>query len=289
MSKNEAAKKRKKEKRKLMVAYTGVAIGLLLLLFPFIFSWYTSYKKGPALEDYEKQVANYSEKILKKAKAYNEEIFNQQKSSGGADGSKMIEDVIGKDLKKPLGYIDIPSIRLKNMVIYYGDSDWVLNRGVGNMDWTSLPSGGKSTMASLTGHSGLANQIYFDNIRHLRKGDVVFLNTFGQKLAYELTGERLVVNPDDPESVKKFFVRENEDMIVLMTCTPIFVNSDRLLVFAKRVPYEQAEFKKVIRRDTFSIDHIFIAIVLLILVLIGVYILYQNHRRKLKRKERKTR
>lgn len=280
--------KKKKGTKKLAVAYTGVAIGLILLLFPFLFSWYTAQQKGPARVQYEKQVASYADTMLEKAEKYNAEIFNQQQASGGAKGSEMIEEVIGKDLKQPLGYIDIPSIHLKNMMVYYGDSDWVLNRGIGNMDWTSLPSGGNNTMASLTGHSGLANQIYFDNIRYLKKGDMIFLNTLGQKLAYEVTGETKVIDPYKKESVKEFFVRENQDMIVLMTCTPIFINSHRLLVFAKRVPYEEAKVKKVVTRDTFSVDRIFIFIVLLILLLIFIYILYQKHRRKIKKAQQKA-
>ena len=60
--------------------------------------------------------------------------------------------------------INIPAVHLDPMVIYYGSSDWVLNRGIGNLSWTSLPVGGKNTLSVLTGHSGLANQIYFDNI-----------------------------------------------------------------------------------------------------------------------------
>lgn len=71
----------------------------------------------------------------------------------------------------------------------------MLEKGIGNLAWSSLPTGGKNTLSVLTGHSGLANQIYFDNIKHLKRVDLIYVHAFGQDLAYAMTN-KIVIDPN---------------------------------------------------------------------------------------------
>lgn len=260
--------RKQSKKRTNKLAYTLMTIGIVLLLLPFLFSWYTTRQQGAAKTIYDRSAKQLTG-TLAAARRYNQEIYRQQKTFARADGAKMAPAVFGSQIKAPMGYIEIPSIHIKNMMIYYGDTDEVLSRGIGNMPWTSLPVGGRNTMASLTGHSGLANQVYFDNIKKLEKGDHVFVHTFGRHLAYEVTGETKVIDPKRPEAPKNFFVRDQQDMLTLMTCTPVFINSKRLLVFAKRVPYQEARQRPQQVRDWFSLDHLFVMFVIVFLIIVA--------------------
>lgn len=216
--------------------------------------------------------------LLRRAKAYNQKIFEQQQTLGAADGTPMIKAIFPK-AKQPIGYINIPAIHLDPMVIYYGSSDWVLTRGIGNLPWTSLPIGGKNTLSTLTGHSGLANQIYFDNIKHLKNGDKVFVHSLGKNLAYKVY-KRKIIDPNNKAALKALHVKQNKDEIALVTCTPVFVNSHRLIVYAKRTPYKAATKQHVATRDFWSLDHIFMMAILLFILLLILYLIYSKYRNR---------
>ena len=53
-----------------------------------------------------------------------------------------------------MGFIDIPKIDVY-LPIYHGTSNEVLEKGIGHLENTSLPVGGESTHAVLSGHTGL--------------------------------------------------------------------------------------------------------------------------------------
>lgn len=258
-----------------MRLFIGLIIGAILFLLPTGLDAYNSWKKYPQLITYQKEV----EQLRKKdplIKDYNEQVVKYQQRQINKitiPFSKIIENP-----KSAMGYLEIPAINAKNMLIYHGDSDWVLNNGLGNIEWTSLPSGDKNTRATITGHSGLANRIFFDNIKFLKKGDKIYLNTFGQKLRYKVTGQK-VVDPTDPKVNENFYVKANKDEIILMTCTPVFINSHRLLVFAERDPGPDTK-QKIIRRDFWSLTNIWMMIVAFLMLLFIIGYLIQRHQYK---------
>lgn len=134
-----------------------------------------------------------------------------------------------------MGTIAIPKISL-TLPIYHGTSDAVLAQGIGHLYGTSLPVGGASTNSVLTGHRGLPNALLFTRIDELRRGNVIYIKTLNKVLAYKVDGIRVV----KPEQVAGLIrVRPGEDRITLMTCTPYGVNTQRLLIFAKRAAMPQ--------------------------------------------------
>lgn len=128
--------------------------------------------------------------------------------------------------------LSIPKISLK-LAIYHGTSKEVLAQGVGHLYGTSLPVGGVNTNAVLTGHRGLPNAVLFTRLDELRAGEHIYVNVLGGKLAYTVQ-QTVVVNPRDVRAWVK--VRQGEDLLTLMTCTPYGVNTQRLLVIAQRAP-----------------------------------------------------
>lgn len=275
----------KKKQKRSWGLYVLLTLGLLLFLLPFIYGAYNQSKQDKAQVIYNKQVQQEDQHALRqKVRAYNRHIFDQQQATGTANGVEEAQQILPQKGKRAIGYISVPAINLNPLMVYYGTSDTVLNKGIGNLDWSSMPLGGKNTMSILTGHSGLANQIYFDNIRHLKKGDVVYVTAFGKKQAYSVTN-RIVIDPNDRSQYKKLNIKPGKDEIGLLTCTPIFINTDRLIVFAKRIPLKEAAKRHVEMRNLWSIDHLFMLFILIFLLLLALALWLNKRQRRKKRND----
>lgn len=117
-----------------------------------------------------------------------------------------------------------------DLPVRHGTSASTLEQGAGHMYGTSLPVGGENTHTVLSAHTGLADTLMFDKLHSLggqaRVGDVFYLNTLNQTLAYKVTSIR-AVNPDEFNQLK---IQPGQDLATLLTCTPYGVNNKRLLV-----------------------------------------------------------
>ena len=239
-------------------------IGIALFILPFAFDWQQTNQRAHSETTYKQAYIPQPDGLQTRIDAYNAMIFAQQQKRAN---TKVAITSIQKDLRDPIGYLDIPAIKLRAMTIYYGDSDWVLNRALGTLPFTSLPTGGKNTLGGITGHSGLANRIFFDNIRYLKNGDIIYVNVLGKRHAYEVDAKK-VVDPESPSAIKAFYVQPGKDRVALMTCTPLFVNTKRLIVYGKRVPLKQAQATKTENRTFWSVEHIWLAVIGLFLLLL---------------------
>lgn len=255
---------------------TLFVIGVIMLLLPFGYDAWLTHRNQEAAVTYERQQAQQPSAQAQLITQYNRMIAAEQQ--GQVPAKRIAIGQIQPHLHDPLGYIDVPAARIAKTVIYYGDSDWALSRGAGTMPKTSLPSGGPSTLAVVTGHSGLANRIVFDNIRYLKTGDVFYLNTFGVRKAYRVY-TRKVVDPDDKAALRSVYVQPGQDRVVLLTCTPLFVNSQRLLVYGKRIPLQVASRTPTHRRDLFRLDHVWVAAVLLLMLILLAVFFWQQRKR----------
>ena len=137
------------------------------------------------------------------------------------------------DIDPVMARIVIPSIHV-SLPVYHGTDSRTLAEGVGHLFGTSLPIGGPSTHAVLTGHTGLSTATMFDNLSQVKKGDAFYISSLGQTLKYEIT-DITVVKPDETDSLRKV---PGRDLVTLITCTPYGVNSHRLLVTGERVPMD---------------------------------------------------
>ena len=137
------------------------------------------------------------------------------------------------DLDPVMARIVIPSIHV-SLPVYHGTDTRTLAEGVGHLFGTSLPIGGPSTHAVLTGHTGLSTATMFDNLNQVKKGDPFYVSSLGQTLKYEVV-DITVVKPEETDSLRKV---PGRDLVTLITCTPYGVNSHRLLVTGERVPMD---------------------------------------------------
>lgn len=179
--------------------------------------------------------------IIKKAKEYNKSIsdgciqlqdpFIEEIQMEKAERYSSVLNLNGNEV---MGIIEIPCIEVK-LPIYHGTSGDVLEKGIGHLQGTSLPVGGKSTHSVLTGHTGLSNAKLFTDLTEVKKDDVFFLNVVGEKLAYKVDKIKVVL----PTELSDLYVVNNKDYCTLVTCTPYGVNTHRLLVRGTRVEYEK--------------------------------------------------
>lgn len=132
-------------------------------------------------------------------------------------------------------YIEIPAIAV-NLPVSHGTEADTLEHSIGHMVGTSLPIGGSSTHAVLSGHSGMAGQKMFTDLHELKAGDMVYIHVLNEVLAYEVEDTE-TVRPEDTASLS---ITQGEDKLTLITCTPIGVNTHRLLVHCGRTEYTEA-------------------------------------------------
>ena len=91
--------------------------------------------------------------------------------------------------------------------------------------------GGVDTHAVLTAHRGLASATLFNDLDKVKIGDRFTIEVAGDVLTYQVF-ETQVVEPSD---TKTLVPRAGQDLVTLVTCTPLGINSHRILVTAERV------------------------------------------------------
>lgn len=140
-----------------------------------------------------------------------------------------------------MGYLSIPKINIR-LAIYHGTGEEVLQTGVGHLNGTRLPTGGEGTHSVLAAHRGLPSARLFTDIDQLYRGDRFYIHILDETFAYEVDQILPMVDKDDMKSLTEALqMEEGEDYVTLFTCTPYGVNSHRLLVRGRRVPYEGEE------------------------------------------------
>lgn len=130
-----------------------------------------------------------------------------------------------------MGVLKIPRISLE-LPIRHGAGEQQLKDGAGHLHGTSLPVGGKDTHTVLTGHRGFEGATLFTRLDELKEGDPIYVETMGRTIAYKV--DRIYPSLTPQEATKHLTIVPGEDRLTLVTCTPIFVNTHRLLVSATR-------------------------------------------------------
>lgn len=212
--------------------------GFVIMMYPIISNYYYRIEANNQILDFTENAKKLdNNEILRRielAEAYNSVLdpsrladpYTDKEKEGIAEYARMLE------VKEKMGFVEIPKIDT-NLPIYAGTSNEVLNKGVGHLEGTSLPIGGKSTHTVLTAHRGLPSARLFRDLDKLEKGDIFYVHNIQTVLAYEVD-QILTVDPSNFDPV---LVVDGEDYATLLTCTPYMINSHRLLVRGHRVPY----------------------------------------------------
>ncbi len=224
---NKGKKNKKRNPLKIIIPVVFILAGLAIASFPIIGRYQSQIKANAVIDSYNQTITNMSSEerqVLKdKADKYN------------ATGNT--EYYVTINPEGVLGYIEIPSIDVY-LPVYDNTEAETLDVGIGHVIETSLPVGGNGTHCLLTGHSGLTTQKMFTDLTELTEGDKFYLYVLGDTLSYQVYDTEEVLPSEVNDSIK---YDDNKDLCTLMTCTPIGVNTHRLLVHARRVENAQDE------------------------------------------------
>lgn len=235
-----------RDKRRKIITITLAVLFFLLALgltiYPVFSSRYNEAHQSQIHTEYRDAVQALPDTVIPEARAvaqaYNEELwssivrhgsYSKDSVTSAVEEYAQLLDLTGTGA---MGYVHIPKLGVA-LPIYHGTEEETLDRGVGHLIGSSLPIGGSSTHAILTGHSGLASQKMFSDLDKLEIGDTFYLEVLNEILAYEVDQINTVL----PHDTTYLGLEENKDLCTLVTCTPFGVNTHRLLVRGHRIAY----------------------------------------------------
>ncbi|MDQ0361221.1 class C sortase [Breznakia pachnodae] len=260
-------------------------IGIGVLAYPVVSNYIYELNGSFLIDDYSQSVSEESseeiEAMWKEAYEYNENLLGSPVKDPFIEGSGVTmpnnySEIL--NVNGMMGSVKIPKISV-DLPIYHTTKESVLKKGVGHLEGSTLPVGGEGTHAVLTGHTGLSNAKLFTDLDLLEEGDMFYLYILDDVLAYEID-EITVIDPEDTQKIKRV---DGEDYVTLLTCTPYGVNSHRLLVRGKRVPYDPEVEKSIdsITSSLFDTNVIVAAIITSVIMLLLIcLVLYRKKKGK---------
>lgn len=277
----------KPKKKRIFTKFLYI-VGVLLCAFPLLSSIYTGVEQNNMLSTYKSEVTATDTQTIEEqvelAHKYNEALFQISNSSVGDMSTDILSDesynsildITGKGI---IGTIEIPKIDV-NLPIYHGTDDDVLSNGIGHIQTSSFPVGGINTRTVVSGHRGLPNAKLFTRLDELVKNDLFYFKVGGETLAYKIYKIEVVKKDEAPDVIG---IEEGKDLATMITCTPYGINTHRLIITGKRVPYNPKK-KKAISPKRMSLREIaFTALpFVIVFILLVKYVLKKRKERKLK-------
>lgn len=221
------------------LAVAGMAIGL----YPMTASWLSSYNQSRVVESYGEEIKHVdpaAEEQLMQARRYNDALSagvvlransNVPESDGSlSDGSLDYARILTANKTGLMARVRIPKIDV-DLPVYHGTSDTVLLRGAGHLEGSHFPIGGRGTRSVITAHRGLANSTMFTNLDRVEAGDTFTIEVFGEVLTYRVRATDVI----DPAHTDTLRADPGKDLVTLITCTPLGINTHRIVVTGERI------------------------------------------------------
>ena len=213
-------------------------IGLSVLLYPSVSSYWNSKTQSEAIVDYESMLAQYKPEdytaIFEAAEAYNQTLSQLQDPLTQYNQIGSYHELLNIGGNGMMGYITIPRIS-QELPVYHGTSDSVLSVAVGHLQGTSLPVGGEGTHCVVSAHRGLPTAVLFTHLDRLEVGDLFYFTILDRTLTYEVDQIRIV----EPNDASLLQIQDGKDYCTLLTCTPYGINTQRLLVRGHQIDATQ--------------------------------------------------
>ena len=216
---------------------------MLLCLYPSISAWIVQYNQSQVIAQYKDSVGRAdpsADEQLALAHRYNDALnygavlkANTNVPTGdGTSGDESLDynSILRADDTGLMGRLKVSTADI-DLPIYHGTADDTLLRGLGHLEGTSLPVGGQGQRAVVTGHSGLAEARMFTDLDKVSVGDTFTFEVFGEVLTYRVFDKK-VVEPEETEALR---ADPGRDLATLVTCTPLGINTHRILITGERV------------------------------------------------------
>jgi len=250
-------------------------IGLSVLLYPSISSYWNSKTQSEAIINYEAMLAAYKPEdysgIFEQADAYNTAL--NALPNPLRDHTQLDEqywstlDVSGTGM---MGYLTVPKIS-QELPVYHGTSDAVLSVAAGHFQGTSLPVGGEGTHSVVSAHRGLPNAVLFTHLDRMEIGDTFYFTILDRTITYEVDQIRIV----EPDDVSLIQTEDGKDYCTLLTCTPYGINTQRLLVRGYQIDATQKR-NIYIANEAYRVDPLVVMpmVALPIIFVLLIYVMF---------------
>ncbi|OCG73590.1 class C sortase [Microbacterium sediminis] len=235
-------------------------LGVGLLLYPSGATWFAALTTDGQLDAYMERVEQIDpearDAALAAAEQYNSDgvqglVIDPFSNTPGASEVPMDEaayrylDQLALDPEGVMSRVTITSVGI-DLPVYHGTTDETLHRGAGHLYGSSLPVGGSDTHAVITGHSGLPQAAMFTALHEVERGDEIIVTTLGRTMTYRI----VLIDRVTPTDIADLAVEPGRDLLTLVTCTPIGINTHRLIVQAERVPNAGEQAAEVVETQS---------------------------------------
>ena len=264
----------KKQKLLMTLVLAIYILAVMILLYPIVANKLAERNQSVVIGSYEGTIDKQSEKALRKERKkcddYNVSLFKHKVmltdpfDVNAPDFPDVKYDAL-LTMDEAMAYVEIPKIDV-NLPVYHGTEEEVLSKGVGHLKGTSLPVGGTGTHAVLSAHCGLPTAELFTYLEKLEIGDLFYVTSLGEKMAYRVDDIN-IVTPDDTKLLR---INPERDLVTLITCTPYAVNTHRLLVRGERTEYNEDEYRAEGDKGRFSLDFTPVEIVQILAMLLSI-------------------
>ena len=227
-----------RSKKSTIILLVSFFIGLSVLLYPSISSYWNSKTQSEAIVDYESMLSQYKPEdytaIFAEADAYNKQLEKLNEPLVEHNRLPDYNSILNVGGTGMMGYITVPKIS-QELPVYHGTSDGVLSVAVGHLQGTSLPVGGENTHCVVSAHRGLPTAVLFTHLDRMEIGDIFYFTILDRTITYEVDQIR-IVKPDDASLIQ---IKDGKDYCTLLTCTPYGINTQRLLVRGHQIDASQ--------------------------------------------------
>lgn len=122
-----------------------------------------------------------------------------------------------------IGILEIPKLNLK-VVVEEGTDNETLKYAVGHFENTAMP--GEKGNFAVAGHRAYTYNKFFSNLDEVKIGDYINMHTSKGSYRYKITNSNVVT----PDKVDVLDFIDGEKIITLVTCTPKYIGSHRLIL-----------------------------------------------------------
>lgn len=223
-----------KSKKSTIILLISFFVGLSVLLYPSVSSYWNSKRQSKTVVNYEAMLAAIKEEdvsyYFEEAEEYNRKLWELESpliDYKQLENYREVLDISGTGM---MGYVTIPKIN-QELPVYHGTGDAVLSEAVGHYEGSSLPVGGPSTHCVVSAHRGLPTATLFTHLDRMEIGDTFSFKILNRTFTYEVDQIRIV----EPNDISLIGIEEGKDYCTLLTCTPYGINTQRLLVRGHQV------------------------------------------------------
>ncbi|MBE6806809.1 MAG: class C sortase [Ruminococcaceae bacterium] len=256
-------------------------IGLSVLLYPSISSYWNSKTQSEAIVDYESMLAGFKPEdytaMFEAAHQYNRDLaalpFPLQDYRAVEETYWKTLDVTGTGM---MGYVTVPKIG-EELPLYHGAEGDVLANAAGHFQGSSLPVGGEGTHSVISAHRGLPTATLFTHLDRMEIGDAFTITILDREFTYEVDQIR-IVQPDDTNLIQAV---PGKDYCTLLTCTPYGINTERLLVRGHAVDASQQR-NLYVGNEAYRVDTLIVMpiVAMPMIVVLLIYVMFAPVKKK---------